>query len=180
MFRWKIVCTYQFIIQIYWNEFIQIFSQNSIDISWKIVWCIHQIKNNLSIIQTIHIFYVKSLIIHHFQLYKIYEKQWLCSISYIILFFKCCSMFHQSTTINNNFCVWIYSMHDNSCKITVFHQTFKQIIRMKWSMNYWFWFIFCSNNDSEFFVISIIYCETYYTMIFIIFVKFYHLFFSIK
>ena len=47
-----------------------------------------------------------------FQLHEIYEKQWLCSISWINLFLKCCSMFHELTTMNNDFCVWIYSMHN--------------------------------------------------------------------
>ena len=137
-------------------------------------------QKELSIIWTIYILYEKSLIIHHLQLYKIYEKQWLCSILWIILFLRCCSMFHESTTINNDFCVWIYSMHDNSRKIAVFYQTFRQTVRMKRLMNYWFWWILCSNNHSEFFVISIIHCEIYCTMIFIMFTKFYRLFFSIK
>ena len=86
---------------------------------WKLFNAFFKSKK-LLIIQTIHILYEKSLIIHRFQLYKIYEKQWLCPILWIVLFLKCCSMFHQSTTMNNNFCVWIYSVHDNSHKIAVY------------------------------------------------------------
>ena len=136
-------------------------------------------QKNLLIIQTIHILYEKPLIIHHFQLYEIYEKQWLCPTSWIILFSRCCSIFHESMTINNDFCAWIYSMHDNSRKIAIFHQAFRQTIRVRRSMNYWSWWIFWSNNHSKFFVISVIHCETYCTMVFIMFAKFYHLFFSI-
>ena len=140
----------------------------------------HRVQVHLVAGQTIHIFYEKSLIIHRFQLYGIYEKQWFCPISWIILFLKCCLMFYESTTINNDFCVWIYSMHNNSHKIAVIHQAFKQTIWMRRSMNYWFWWILCSNNHSEFFIISVIHRKTYCTMVFIMFAKFYHLFFLIQ
>ena len=158
-------------------------SNVSIKFNWYIIEnCLMHSSNQkkLSIIQTIHILYEKSLIIHHFQSYEIYEKQWLCPTLWIVLFLNCDSMFHESITINNDFCVWIYSMHNNSRKVAIFHQIFKQIILIKWLMNYWFWWVFCSNNHSEFFVISVIHRETYCTMIFIIFAKFYHLFFSIQ